>query len=226
MNQGGAGIDISGRKLKPCVDGSHERLRYVPAAAISKDDILIANGKVGGHVRLTKADSDLPLTARGKLYLATHAIRSGDVGTDPNGYAATWGLITGVDTNSGTVGDLVYLSGTAGGWSLTAGTVPRVIGRIIVKDATDGVIEFDGTLDSMGLLIPVTVTIAAASASGTAAVGTAFNGKPVFAMINQAATDGTLTHLLRANIAAGTLTVVGNANATADVTVKCLIDAR
>jgi len=71
----------------------------------------------------------------------------------------------------------------------------------------------------------LTIAIAIGAASGTvAAVG--LDGKPVFAMIVQAATDATLTHLFRANIASDVLTVVGNANATAEVTVKCLVDGR
>lgn len=226
MQTGGTRMDIRGKRLNYCVDGSHERLRFVPAVAIAKNDILVANGRVNGHLRLTKADAALPITSRGKLYLSLHPVLAGYVGSEPNGAAATWGLITDVDTSAATVGDPVYLSGTAGGWSLTAGVVPRVIGRVVVVDATAGVIEFDGDLDGGSQFLTRTVTIGAGNSTGTLAVGAAFNGKPVVATINQAATDATLTHLLRANIAAGTLTVVGNANATSAVTVTCIIDAR
>lgn len=71
-----------------------------------------------------------------------------------------------------------------------------------------------------------TITIAQGAASGTATGLGAYNGKPVFAMINQAAADTTLTKLVRAHIASGTLTVQGDANATAAVTVRYFIDAR
>lgn len=45
----------------------------------------------------------------------------------------------------------------------------------------------------------------------------------VLAVINQAATDATLTQILRVNAGAGTFTIVGNANATAAVVVDYVV---
>lgn len=62
-----------------------------------------------------------------------------------SGARVTWydvGELTGQNTNSGNVGDPVYLSGTAGGWSLTIPTgaeeVPQQVGVVTVKSATVG----------------------------------------------------------------------------------------
>lgn len=44
-----------------------------------------------------------------------------------------------------------------------------------------------------------------------------------FAVISQAAADGTLTSILRVTIAAGAMTITGNANATADTQIDWVI---
>ena len=88
----------------------------------------------------------------------------------------------------------------------------------------DGIINWVNTLNNG--LVSGTITIAIGQPSGTAAVGAALDGKPVWALINQPSADGTLLRIERANITGGTLTVVGNANATAAVTVRYFIDGR
>lgn len=63
--------------------------------------------------------------------------------------------LTGQNTNAGNVGDPVYLSSTAGGWTLSAPTgadqVVQIVGFITVKSATVGKILF--------LLTPRNVTV-------------------------------------------------------------------
>lgn len=74
------------------------------------------------------------------MFITTEAIANG-----ASGNVSKSSLITSANTNAGSVGDPVYLS-TAGGWTLTqpsAGSVPQVIGRIITKSATAGVILVD-----------------------------------------------------------------------------------
>lgn len=68
-----------------------------------------------------------------------------------------------------------------------------------------------------------TITIPIGASTGTASVGTDYNAAPVSAVVSQAAADGTLLYIARALIASGVLTVYGNANATAAVTVRWFI---
>jgi hypothetical protein len=65
-----------------------------------------------------------------------------------------------------------------------------------------------------------TLEVANTGTTGTAAVGAEFNGKPVFAMLNEV--DGTKS-VVAAVIAAGTLTVTMSAAVSADRTVAYII---
>lgn len=67
------------------------------------------------------------------------------------------------------------------------------------------------------------LTVANGTNSGTAVVGTAYNGKPAFACMN--AQDGTI-HVVGAVVASGTLTVGLSGNVTADRLVGYFIDGR
>lgn len=70
-----------------------------------------------------------------------------------------------------------------------------------------------------GLVIAGTATIGANTSFKTGiAIGAEYDGKPAIAMVMSA--DGTLTHILRVEWdGSGNLSIYGNANATADVTV-------
>lgn len=63
-----------------------------------------------------------------------------------------------------------------------------------------------------------TLTIAIGQSTGTAVVPA--GSTPIGAQVQQPTADGTLTSILRSNIVGTTLTVYGNANATAAVTVR------
>ncbi len=93
-----------------------------------------------GLRKLTVADADAGATARDVWFVPNQ------VATGVAGYGYKSGVIRAVNTNAGTVGDPVYLSGTAGGWTLTppTGTSAVVqIGTIAVKSETAGVISVD-----------------------------------------------------------------------------------
>lgn len=90
--------------------------------------------------RVAKADADLADAAA--VYVCRTAIKSGKQGRVFKTYR-----FTGQNTNAGNVNDPVYLSSTAGGWTLTAPSASnarvQIVGRIAVKSSTVGVIEFN-----------------------------------------------------------------------------------
>ncbi len=92
-----------------------------------------------GYMKLVKADADAGATAR-DLWFVPNAVSAA-----ATGYAYKLGTISSVNTNAGTVGDPVYLSGTAGGWTLTKPTTGNQVevGTIQVKDTSAGKINVD-----------------------------------------------------------------------------------
>jgi hypothetical protein len=77
----------------------------------------------------------------------TQLVASANIANGAVGVATTRYDLTGVDTSgAAAVGDPVYLSATAGGWTLTAPTgadqVEQEVGRVTVKNAA-GAIRFD-----------------------------------------------------------------------------------
>lgn len=70
-------------------------------------------------------------------------------------------------------------------------------------------------------VISGTATITAGGATAVVAVGAAYNGKPVVATL--AAADATALYVKHAAVAAGSMTITANANATADTDVHYII---
>lgn len=93
-----------------------------------------------GVVNISLADADV--AGSKAVWVATAAIADATLGTVGKSY-----LITGVNTNGATVGDPVYLSTTAGGWTLSApsGSSARVqiVGRVKVVHASTGQVAID-----------------------------------------------------------------------------------
>lgn len=77
---------------------------------------------------------------------ARYVLRA-DIANNANGYANITHRLTGLNTTGATVGDPVYLSETAGGWTLTAPTagssMRQVVGHVAVVHASAGIVEFD-----------------------------------------------------------------------------------
>jgi len=96
----------------------------------------------GGYVKHQKvcaADAD---TAGARaMYILPRAITNG-----ADGQALKQTRLTAVNTNGSTVGNPVYLSATAGSWTLTAPASPavnQVVGRVAAVSATIGQIEIN-----------------------------------------------------------------------------------
>ncbi len=88
---------------------------------------------------ITIADADSALSR--PTHVLTEAIADG-----ANGLAAEAAVIDGLATNGRTIGDLVYMSGTAGGFVFAAvsgaGQFSQVVGIVMKVDASDGWIRF------------------------------------------------------------------------------------
>ena len=90
---------------------------------------------------ITLADAD----GAGGNRMADFVLRD-DIDNGDTGLAHRTHRLTGQATNAGSEGDPVYLSTTAGDWSLSAPTgaddVTQQVGRVAVSDASTGIIEF------------------------------------------------------------------------------------
>lgn len=113
------------------------------AAALSALDLVYISGwnETEGMFLVTKADAN----AAGKQ--AQFIVRSA-IAQNTNGVAYTAARSSAtLNTNGTTVGDAIYLSETAGGWTTSAPTSAtssvQIVGRVAVVSATVGVIEFD-----------------------------------------------------------------------------------
>ena len=119
--------------------------------AVSADDLISVTGAQGSFMKVSPADANGAVTLNStQLYVADFAGASGEYLP----LAVPWKVVVGVDTSSATVGDPVYLSDTAGSYSLTTGSIK--VGTVL----TSATAANDGTI----LLAPQS----AVSTSGTA----------------------------------------------------------
>jgi len=108
--------------------------------AAGKPVYLSGWNETDGLPTITLADAD----AGGAMaeYVTTAAIADGAVGIISKTHR-----LTGQATNGTSVGDPIYLTTTAGGWSATppsgADDIIQIIGRVAIVHATTGVVEFD-----------------------------------------------------------------------------------
>ena len=102
-------------------------------ASVAASDLVYASGQRGLVMEITKADADVLLAEGTTLWIARHEIPNGEYGE-----ILPWRLVTGVNTAGSVAGRPVYLSGTAGGWSLTAGATATVVGTVSSVHATTG----------------------------------------------------------------------------------------
>lgn len=72
---------------------------------------------------------------------------------------APWAIIRDVNTNSATtVGDPIYLA-ASGAWSVTPTASRRVVGKVLKKHATEGVILLDPSTEQSSLIVSGTGTL-------------------------------------------------------------------
>ena len=215
--------DLDGRRIKPNIDHDRgARWRVIPNSTVAKYSVVVPVATSGGYMRMDLADADALATAQGVLFMARHP--AVPVSTDPLLEVCVRMLVSDVDTSAGAVGDPVYLSGTAGGWTLNVANsaTQRIIGRVVSVSASTGSWLFDGSTGSARTAIAGSLNVANGTNAGTAAVGAIYNGKPVIATLG--AVDGTLG-VAAAVVAAGTLTVTLTGNTTAIRAVNYVIYA-
>lgn len=112
------------------------------AVALAKGDLLHISSyePVNDVFIVEKADAD---TSGKQAQLIASEVNGGS----ETSLASDIEELTDLNTNAGEVGDPVYLSATAGSWTLTAPTgadqVKQIVGRIKVKSATVGKIVFN-----------------------------------------------------------------------------------
>lgn len=117
-----------------------------------------------GLPKITKADADA-----GPKTFAQYVLRA-TIADSASGLAGRAYQLTGQATNGTTVGDPVYLSATAGGWTATipSGTAHlQIVGRISVVHASTGKVEFNVEPPISGFL---TQTVIAGGAAGNLTV--------------------------------------------------------
>lgn len=137
---------------------------------ITGEQIVAITGLDGSYETVSKAQADVALD-RSMLWLAKQDIWE-------YGEVVRWGRID-LDTSASAIGNPVYLSDTAGGVSLTAGTVPIVIGKVlnVATVANGGAAWIDLAAGQPSAQTPavdstVVATITAAGGSGGATAGT------------------------------------------------------
>jgi hypothetical protein len=220
------GSDLKGRVLKP--DNKHLNklafTQFIPLASILKNEILSPGGSVGGWLQMGKADANLDFQVGRPLFLAISNAEIDTVNSgDPTGLAALRGVIEGVDTSLAALHDPVYLSETAGAWTLTPPSTPeniRRIGSVLKVDAVNGEIMFDGAMDH-GTVLAGSATIPNGSTSVVVAVGTRFNGR--LAVVSFAEDPGSATAIWAGPVAGGNLTITVDLNPGTDVDVHYLL---
>ena len=110
-------------------------------ADLARDQLVYVSGSDGGVLEVSQADANVD--DKPAMFFLPAAILNNGLGL---AYARGLSVAT-LNTNAGTVDDPVYLSETAGGWTLTApsaaGSIDQIVGRIAVKSATVGQINWN-----------------------------------------------------------------------------------
>jgi uncharacterized cupin superfamily protein len=120
------------------------KVRNDSGGALSEGDLIYFTGTYndGTNNYPTVAKADTAATI-GATFFAQGVV-TGSIGDDADGTVAILYELTLQDTSTATVGDSVYLSATAGGWTLTKPTSEFVqkVGTVTVVDASAGRIVF------------------------------------------------------------------------------------
>jgi hypothetical protein len=135
---------IKQRRLAPGRDYSAAQGVLVEAGeAITAGDIVYASSVDGGLMVVSLADATDVTKSQGKLFVAKHAIRSGE-----RGIVLPWQLVT-ADTSLLLAGAPIYLKtgGDYGGSLAASSAIQRVVGTVVTSD-TAGKILLDLGMDS------------------------------------------------------------------------------
>jgi hypothetical protein len=117
-------------------------IRLVCSSSLSAGELVYVSGYDAtlDCFLVTKSDADVPNAVA--QYVVAAALSANTMGRGRKAF-----LLTDVATNGSTVGDPVYLSTVAGGWTLTAPSSTsarqQIVGRVKVVNASTGVIAFN-----------------------------------------------------------------------------------
>ena len=206
------------RQILPSVDKQRSAAVKTKASeALAANDIIMGTGISGSHMTVHKADVDAFTKMGGTLWIADFAVPINSIVAT----AVPWKLLTSVNTNGAVVGQPVYLSDTAGAWTLApaAGKPLVKIGHVVEVHLTAGAVLLNPGAHSGqigGVLTFVTTSVTAP----TVAVGTAYNGRPVIATLMSVGSGSAVIH--KAVVAGGVLTITASASTDAG-TVSYLI---
>jgi hypothetical protein len=117
--------------------------RGVADGAITMFDIVYESGESNGQTKFKRADADSAASIKPPLYVALSGASTGnavDVSPGPCTVPMT--------TTGASQGDPVYASNTAGGKSLTAGTISQIIGYVRKHNSASGDFTFASSLSS------------------------------------------------------------------------------
>lgn len=182
------GSDMKGRRIKPGTINAPkwDEVGY-SASAIAVGDLLKVVDVVGNYLQMAKADGDDASDVHGQLYVAmSKAAAAGQ-----HFKIARQAVVTFTTTGQA-VGDPVYMSATAGGYSFTPVGSHRKVGHVIkVGDSTTGkILVSPGSPGSQSIKMGIAAVAGAATVTITAAtLGGNFGGRPVVA--TPMTTDGT-----------------------------------
>jgi hypothetical protein len=140
-------------------------------ATIAAGALVYPSANVSNSIQVALADADVAATSRAPIWVAVHGASSGQALRVSEKF-----MLNNVDTSSATaVGAAVYLSDTAGGWSLTTGTMKRQVGVVIVVSATVGSVLLDPEAFGANNVDIVGNTAVSAAITGTTETATSFD---------------------------------------------------
>ena len=128
---------IKGRHLNPeRGEGYHGSFLGIAGEGLSENEIVIASGYSGDQIKFSLADANANGLVSGVMGVVKHDAASGETVV-----VLSHKMVKDVNTNSATAaGYPVYLSDTAGGWGVAAGTASIVVGSVLEKHASTGVV--------------------------------------------------------------------------------------
>lgn len=184
-------LDTKGHRILPG-DSLNLKSSYkcVAEEAITVGQIVCVNGRTGKLWKVNKASSLVAAEAGALLLIASSGAASGK-----SFRCVPVGALENQDTSGLTVGDPVYLGGTAGSWSTTRTGFARAVGTVQVVSATVGVISFNGVSVSSGRTIWGSGTILSGQTSLTiaaATLGGVYGGKRVMIQAREIPTNATV----------------------------------
>jgi hypothetical protein len=105
-------------------------------SVIAKGKVVYINGAQGNRPTIALADADVEATSSKTLGITAESINNG-----AEGFVATFGILTGLDTSAFTAGQALWLSSTAGGLTATPPAAPAnsvFVGYAISINASSG----------------------------------------------------------------------------------------